>query len=198
MAISRYEGEQFFAVRLPVAWSGTPPRCHTATMTIIRNCGAGDYAKVLEIYNHYVEHSHTTFDLHRFSVGERVPWFSQFAETGAHQLLVADRDGEVAGYCSSTQFRHKPAYDVSVETTVYVSPAALHEGIGKKLYDELLDRLKAAGIHSAFAGIALPNDASIALHKMFGFTEAGTWQEVGYKFDRFVDVAWFEKRLADA
>ena len=96
-------------------------------MTIVRNCGAGDYAKVLEIYNHYVEHSHATFDLHRFSVGERVPWFSQFAETGPHQLLVADRDREVAGYCSSTPFRNKPAYDVSVETTVYVSPAALHE-----------------------------------------------------------------------
>lgn len=65
------------------------------------------------------------------------------------------------------------------------------------LYGELIERLRIAKVHSAFAGIALPNDASIALHKSFGFTEAGTWREVGYKFDRFIDVAWFETRLAD-
>lgn len=167
-----------------------------ATATI-RNCGAGDYASIVDIYNHYIETSHVTFDTRPFTVGERVRWFSQFADDGPYQVLVAELDGRVAGYCASTQFRSKPAYDVSVETTVYISSESTGAGIGKALYGELLPRLRRNGVHGAFAGIALPNDASIRLHTELGFSPVGTYREVGRKFGRYVDVSWYQKILEE-
>ena len=147
------------------------------------------------IYNHFIANSPATFDLHPYSVGERVPWFSQFAEDGPHQLLVADREGDVAGFAASTRLKERPGYNTSVETTVYVAAGNEGQGIGSALYDELLKRVQAAGIHAAFAGIALPNEASVKLHEKYGFKHAGTLAEVGYKFDRFIDVAWFQKHF---
>ncbi len=159
------------------------------------DCGPGDYDAVVQIYNHYVETSHATFDLASFSVGDRVPWFGQFSESGPHRLLVARVDDSVVGFCCSTHFKSRPAYDASVETTVYVSADALGEGVGHALYDELLPQLSASGMHRAYASIALPNDASIHLHESFGFESVGVCNEVGYKFDKYWDVAIYEKRL---
>lgn len=164
-------------------------------MIEIRNCGPGDYAGVVGIYNHYVEHSHATFDVAPYSVGERVPWFAQFDDAGPHQLLVAVRDGAVAGWCCSTPFGSRPGYDVSVETTIYVVPDACGGGIGKSLYGDLLSRLEETGLHGAYAAIALPNEASVRLHERVGFRKIGVYEEVGRKFERFIDVAWFGRRL---
>lgn len=164
-------------------------------MIEIRNCAPGDYAGVVDIYNHYVENSHATFDISPYSVGERVPWFAQFAETGPHQLLVATRDAGVAGWCCSAPFGTRPGYDVSVETTIYVAPDACGQGIGSSLYGQLLSRLEATGLHGAYAGVALPNDSSVRLHERAGFRKIGVYAEVGRKFERFIDVAWFERRL---
>lgn len=164
-------------------------------MTTIRNCGPGDYDKVVNIYNHYVENSHATFDLVPFSVAERVPWFAQFGESGPHQLLVADRDGEVTGWCASTSYKDRAAYDVSVETTVYLDPEACGHGIGALLYRDLIERLGECDLHGAYAAIALPNDASVRLHESLGFERIGVFAEVGRKFDKYWDVAWFERRL---
>ena len=159
------------------------------------NCGPGDYDTVVQIYNHYVETSHTTFDIAGFSLGDRVPWFSQFAEDGPYRLLVAREDDAVVGYCCSTRYKDRRAYDESVETTLYVSPNALRRGVGKALYDDLLPRLIEAGMHRAYAAIALPNDASIRLHESFGYEQVGVCHEVGNKFDTYWDVAIYEKRL---
>ncbi len=161
----------------------------------VHNCGPGEYAAVVGIYNHYIEHSAATFDMTPFSVGERVPWFAQFADTGPYQLLVAQVDNTVAGYCYSARFKTKPAYDVSVETTVYVAADAVGEGIGEALYAELFERLSTCGLHGAYAGITLPNDASVRLHEKFGFRRIGVETEVGYKFDQYWSVARYERRL---
>lgn len=161
----------------------------------IHNCGPGEYAAVVGIYNHYIQHTAATFDVAPFSVGERVPWFAQFAETGPYQLLVAQVDDAVAAYCYSCRFKSKPAYDVSVETTVYVAADALGKGLGESLYAELFERLSACGLHGAYAGITLPNEASIRLHEKFGFRKIGVETEVGYKFDQYWSVARYERRL---
>lgn len=161
----------------------------------IRNCGPGDYDAVVTIYNHYIQNSHATFDLTPYSVGERVPWFASFSEEGPYQLLIADVDGRVAGYCYSRKFNPRPAYDISVETTVYVAPDATGQRIGTALYKELFQRLGGCDLHGAYAGIALPNDASIRLHEQFGFRRIGVETEVGYKFDKYWDVARYERRL---
>ncbi|MDX1508792.1 MAG: GNAT family N-acetyltransferase, partial [Woeseiaceae bacterium] len=120
-------------------------------------------------------------------------WFDAYSADGPYRLLVADTGDAVIGYASSSRFKTRDAYRTSVETTIYVHPDATGTGIGNRLYGELLARLRADDrLHRAYAGIALPNDASIALHESLGFHLAGTYREVGYKFDRYWDVAWYE------
>jgi phosphinothricin acetyltransferase len=162
---------------------------------LVRHCGPGDYAGVVKIYNHYIEHSCATFDVAPYSVGARVPWFAQFAETGPHQLLVAVSCDKVVGFCCSSRFKSRPAYAVSVETTAYVAPDAVGRGIGETLYKALFAGLDRCDLHGAYAGITLPNDASVKLHQKLGFRQIGVFEEVGRKFDKYWSVAWFEKRI---
>jgi phosphinothricin acetyltransferase len=161
----------------------------------IRHCAPGDYGAVVAIYNYYIENSHTTFDTRPYSIGERAPWFSQFNESGPYQLLVATQDDAILGYCCSTQFNKRPAYDVSVETSVYLDTAATGKGIGKRLYEQLLRNLSGIGLHGAYAGISLPNDASVKLHELLGFRRVGVYKEVGWKFNKYWSVAWYELRI---
>jgi phosphinothricin acetyltransferase len=162
---------------------------------LVRHCAPGDYDAIVRVYNHYIEQSPATFDVVPYSVGARAPWFAQFAEDGPCQLLVAVTNDDVLGYCCSTQFRTRPAYDVSVETTAYVDAGAIGQGIGKKMYAMLLANLDGTGVHGAYAGITLPNDASVKLHESLGFMKIGVFDEVGRKFDKYWSVAWFQKRL---
>ena len=165
-------------------------------MTVdVDNAGPGDYARIVDIYNHYVLNSPATFDTQPFSLGERAPWFAQFAATGPYQLLVARKGDDVLGYAYAWRFNPRPAYDISVETTVYVAPDALSAGVGSALYTELFRRLADCDLHGAYAGITLPNDASVRLHERFGFHEIGIETEVGYKFDRYWSVGRYERRL---
>ena len=152
-----------------------------------------DLDALTRIYNYYVENTHITFDLLPYSVGARREWFGHYGVTGRHRLLVAEADGAVLGYATSGRFRDKAAYDPSVETTVYCAPEAVGRGAGTALYDALFTELAAEDVHRAVAGVALPNDASLALHLRFGFTEVGTFREVGRKFDKWWDVTWLER-----
>ncbi len=120
---------------------------------------------------------------------------AQFANAGPHRLLVAEQEGIVVGYAGAHQFRTKRAYDTTVETTVYCAPDATGLGIGTLLYSALFEALRAQDLRVAVAGITLPNDVSVALHKRFGFSLAGVTHDVGRKFGRYWDVAWYEKRL---
>jgi phosphinothricin acetyltransferase len=162
---------------------------------LVRHCGPGDYDGVVQIYNHYIAHSPATFDIVAYSLGARAPWFAQFAETGPYQLLVAISCDKVVAYCCSSRFKSRPAYEVSIETTAYVAPGHLRQGIGEKMYRALFASLPGNDLHGAYAGITLPNDASVALHEKLGFREIGVFEEVGRKFDRYWSVAWFEKRI---
>jgi len=114
----------------------------------------------------------------------------------SHAWLVAvDREGAVAGYAYGSQHRTRAAYATSVDVAIYVDPAAARQGIGKALYAALFPRLRARGAHAAFAGIALPNEASIALHESCGFTPVGIYREVGWKLDAWRDVSWWQRML---
>ena len=163
----------------------------------IRHCAPGDYDAVVDIYNHYIKNSHATFDTSPYSIGERAPWFSQFNESGPNQLLVAEMNGTTLGFCCSTPFNLRAAYDISVETTVYLAAEAIGQGIGKRLYEVLLQNLSGIGLHGAYAGIALPNDASVNLHAALGFRKVGVYEEVGYKFGKYWSVAWYELRIQE-
>lgn len=110
-------------------------------------------------------------------------------------LLVAESDRKVVGFATSSVFRERAAYAHSVETSVYCDRESLGRGVGSALYRDLLDALSREDVHRAFAGIALPNDASRALHLRCGFEEVGTYHEVGRKHVRWVDVRWYERAL---
>ena len=162
---------------------------------VIRPGAEADLPPIVDIYNYYVRESAITFDVEPYTVEARRPWFAMFAETGRYRLLVAEQAGQVVGYANSAPLRPKPAYDVSVETSVYILHTVRGNGIGRQLYAALFDALKDEDLHRAYAGITLPNDASIALHESFGFECAGVWREVGRKADAYYDVAWYEKSL---
>lgn len=164
-------------------------------MRVIRNALPGDLAALTALYNHYVVHTPITFDVVTLQPEQRRPWFDDHARGGRHRLLVAEEGGAVVGYATSSRWRPKPAYDTTVESSVYVRHDAVGRGIGRLLYSTLFDLLANENVHTIVAGVALPNDASIALHERFGFQQVGVFREVGQKFDRFWDVAWLQRRL---
>ena len=161
----------------------------------VRPATADDLSTVNDIYNQYVVEAHYTFDVEPMTMEARRDWFTHYGETGRHRLLVAVSEGRVVGYACSSRFRPKPAYDTSVETSVYLAPDAVGRGAGARLYEKLFRALEGEDVHRAYAGIALPNPASVGLHERFGFKRVGHFTEQGRKFGRYWDVAWYEKPL---
>lgn len=159
----------------------------------IRPAERGDLARLTEIYNHYVLSTPVTFDVEPYTVERRQSWFDQFAESGRYRLQVAEANGFVIGYAGTTRFRPKAAYETTVETTVYCAPDAVGKGVGSRLYAELFAVLKGEDIHRFVAGYALPNAASEALHRRFGFQKVGVFTENGRKFGTYWDVCWVER-----
>jgi len=154
-----------------------------------------DLPRLTEIYNHYVVHSPATFDLEPKTVAQRAEWFAQFAQTGRYRLVVAEEACLVVGYTGTTRFRVKPAYDRTVETTIYCAPESVGRGIGAQLYAALFDALAQEDVHRIVAGFVPPNPASEKLHQRFGFKTVGVFTEQGYKFGRYWDVCWMERAL---
>lgn len=161
----------------------------------VRTGRRSDLPGLTELYNHYVSETSATFDLEPWTVEQRASWFDHYAETGRHRLLVAVDGDRVLGYATSSSFRDKAAYRPSVETTIYLDPDATGRGVGSMLYQELFAQLQSEQVHRAYAGVALPNPASIALHRRFGFEDVGTFGEVGRKHGRWWDVHWMQRPL---
>jgi L-amino acid N-acyltransferase YncA len=109
--------------------------------------------------------------------------------------LIAAEGGRTVGYAYASPWKARAAYRFSAETTVYVAEGITRRGIGSQLYEKLLSILVERGIHSAIGGIALQNDASVALHEKFGFVKVAHFQQVGFKFGRWVDVGYWQRRL---
>jgi phosphinothricin acetyltransferase len=155
-----------------------------------------DLPSLVNIYNHYVAHSDAIFDESPVTVAEREAWFQMYAETGPHQLLVAEDRRAVLGCVYSSPYRSHPAFRDTVETGIYLHPAATGRGLGRRLYDELFQRLAATNAHLAVAAVALPNPASVALHLSRGFTEVGTFTEYAVKRGRRISSTWFQRPIA--
>ncbi|MEV0776690.1 N-acetyltransferase family protein [Streptomyces sp. NPDC050433] len=166
----------------------------------VRSGTEDDLAALTDIYNHYILETPITFDTATFTPEQRRPWLRSYREDGPHRLKVAQdvRSDLILGYATSSPFRPKPAYSTSVEVTVYCVPEAAGRGIGTLLYEELFKALEGEDVHRAYAGIAQPNAGSERLHERFGFRHIGTYGEVGRKFGRYWDVAWYEKKLNEA
>lgn len=156
-----------------------------------------DLRDLCAIYNHYVVESHVTFDTEPQSVEQRRAWLDGFSSSGPYRLFVAELAGRAVGYAASGRHRPRPGYRTSVETSVYVAPTELGLGIGHALCELLLETLDAEPeLHRAYAGIALPNPSSVALHEALGFEHVGTFREVGFKLGRYWDVGFWERKLS--
>ena len=159
----------------------------------IRSATQADLLSLSQIYAREALEGHATFDL------EPRPmelWREKLAADGpGEHFLVAEHHGSVIGYASSAPYRPKPAYLHTRETGVYVAPGHQGLGTGRALYDALLALLATDGVHLVVAGVALPNPASLALHRACGFEEVGTMRGAGRKFDRWIDLTWLQKVL---
>ncbi len=159
----------------------------------VRPATAADVDAVAAIYAHEVHTGVSTFDTVE---PPRSRWEDKVAsvESGDH-VLVAEHDGAVVGFASSSSYRPRPGYRLTRETSVYLAPGSQGQGLGRALYVDLLERVRGDGIHTVLAGVALPNPASVRLHAAVGFVHLGTMREVGRKLDRWIDVAWYQQVL---
>jgi phosphinothricin acetyltransferase len=160
----------------------------------IRSAMPKDAGPIAEIYNHHVANTIVTFDEDPVSSSEMARRLDE-AQSGGWPWLVACEGESVVGYAYGAAWRPRPGYRFSAEVTVYVAPGQEGRGIGSRLYHELIPRLQSHGAHSLMGGIALPNDASVALHEKFGFKKVAHFEDAGIKFDRWIDVGYWQRLL---
>jgi L-amino acid N-acyltransferase YncA len=161
-------------------------------MTVaVRSAMASDAQAIARIYNYYIANTVITFEEEPVlptTMATRVADIQ-----GAHlPWLVAELEGAVVGYAYASQWKVRSAYRFSVETTIYLERGHEGRGLGTRLYTELLALLRARGVHVAIGGAALPNEASVALHEKLGFERVAMFRQVGFKHDRWVDVAYWQ------
>ena len=159
----------------------------------IRPAAVTDAAAMHAIYAPIVETTAISFE-------DVPPTVSEMAEriettVQSYPYLVAENAGGVVGFAYASPHRARAAYRWSADVTIYVGEHARGHGVGRALYEKLLPALAESGFHAAFAGIALPNPGSIALHEAMGFTLIGVYREVGFKLGRWHDVGWWQRLL---
>ncbi|MEZ9348739.1 N-acetyltransferase family protein [Vibrio splendidus] len=154
-----------------------------------------DVKGITDIFNYYIEHTNARFEEAPFTLESRQKWFSQFSVDSKHQLYVAVENGELLGFACSQPYRDIYAFSDTVETTVYLASEAQRKGLGSKLYSQLFSSITDLGVHRVLSGVALPNEASIALHKNFGFREIGVFNEYAKKNGQYISSMWLEKEL---
>ena len=152
-----------------------------------------DAAACAAIYAPYVATGATSFEESPPTAVELAARIERVSAT--HPWVVSERGGEVAGFAYATTHRTRPAYRWTAETSVYVGPAHQGRGVGRELYETLLELLRRQRLQVACAGITLPNDASVALHETLGFERIGVYRRVGYKAGAWRDVGWWQLLL---
>ena len=172
------------------------PKPETPFEFTIRDAVAADLPSVREIYNHYVRNSSVTFDEKPMSLAELHKKFGKTTEKRMPFLVAENPAGQLLGFAYVYPWKEKAAYRFTVENSIYLGPAATGKGLGKALLGELIAKSKAAGLKEMLAVIADKNaDASIEMHKKFGFKEIGHMGKVGFKFDRWLGTVLMQKSL---
>lgn len=161
---------------------------------MIRPANPDDAQAICAIYNHYIQHSIITFETDAVSGDDMRQRIN--SKSLKHPWLVYEKDQAVVGYAYASPWQSRCAYRFSVETTIYVSEQHRGAGIGTTLYQALIAELNKNDYHSLLAAIALPNQDSVALHEKLGFEKVGQFKQVGYKFDTWIDVGYWELILS--
>jgi L-amino acid N-acyltransferase YncA len=168
-------------------------RC-VETRLKLRDALPADASALAAIYNHYVTGTTITFEEEAVGAADMARRIADVQSAALPWLVAADGDG-IIGYAYATKWRVRHAYRFSVESTVYLAPGRSGQGAGTALYEAMLDRLREAGYHLVIGGIALPNEASVALHEKLGFEKVAQFGEVGFKFGRWIDVGYWQRKL---
>ncbi|MDA7778105.1 GNAT family N-acetyltransferase [Flavobacteriaceae bacterium] len=159
---------------------------------MIRKATIEDAATIASIYNYFILNSTVTFEetvvdekiiVDRMNTNEKLNWW------------VYEKENQILGYAYATYWKPRTAYRFTLETSVYVSSNHHNKGIGKQIYTKLILELKALGFHTLLAGISLPNKVSIRFHENLGFRKVGQLEKVGFKFNRWIDVGYWELNL---
>jgi phosphinothricin acetyltransferase len=160
---------------------------------MIRPALPTDAPAIAAIYNHYVDRTPVTFEEAPVAAAEMA---NRMTEVLAMlPWLVFERDGRVVGYAYASRWRTRSAYRFAVESTIYLEAASTGMGIGAQLYGRLLAELQERSIHTVIGGITLPNAASVALHESLGFKKVAHFEQVGWKFERWLDVGYWQRIL---
>jgi len=157
---------------------------------MIRSATPADAEAIRDIYNYYIQYSISTFELEPLSKDEVVRRIERV--TQKFPWIVFEDKSNIAGYAYADEWKTRKAYAFSVESTVYLKKAYFGRGIGSELYLFLIKELRKRNIHAVIAGISLPNKASVSLHEKLGFKKIARFREVGYKFNKWIDVGYWE------
>jgi phosphinothricin acetyltransferase len=162
---------------------------------VVGGATESDLPAIVDILNYAIVNSNATLTTQPTSLAERRDWLKRFSPTGPHRLLVARRGGQVLGYAASQPYRDHEGFRETVEVSIALGARSRGQGIGTALYRALLECLADEPVHVALAGIVLPNDASIALHRKLGFTEVGIFHECAIKNGQYLSSIWMERRF---
>ncbi len=157
----------------------------------IRRAENRDIGEILDIVNYEILNSTVLYDYKERTYDQQLRWFEQ-KEADAMPVIVAERNNEVVGFGTYDIFRPWAAYRFSVEHSVYVNNNSRGAGIGKLILSELIESAREDGYHTMIAGVDGSNGRSIEFHKRFGFKEIGTFKEVGFKFDKWLDLTFLQ------
>lgn len=163
----------------------------------IRHAESNDLPAILDIYNDAVINTTASWDLEPSTLAQRALWFEQHQQLGYPVLVAVDETDRIVGWGSLSKFREKIGYQFTVEHSVYVADGYRGQGIGRVIVQALIDEAQRLGKHVIIGGIETSNAASLRLHQSLGFVEVARFKEVGYKFDRWLDIAFLQKMLAE-
>lgn len=161
----------------------------------VRPATHDDLPAVLEIYNEAILNTTATYDYEPHTLAERTAWFEERQREGYPVLAAEDEEGGLVGWASLGRFRERYGYRFTVEDSIYVAAERRGQGIGKRLLAALIEAAREKGYHAIIAGIDAEMEVSVRLHAAFGFEKVGHVKEVGYKFDRWLDVIFMELLL---
>lgn len=162
-------------------------------LLLIRPAEISDLDKITEIYNDAVLNTSATFDTESRTREKAEEWFKEHDEK--HQVITAEMHGVVCGWASLSQWSDRPAYEGTVEGSIYVKQEYRRQGIGRKLLYQLIRNAEYCNMHTIIARISEGNETSIKMHREYGFKEIGVMKEAGWKFGRYIDVTLMQRMI---
>lgn len=162
----------------------------------VRPATHDDLPAILEIYNDAVLNTTATYDYEPRTLEHRLAWFEEHARVNFPIFVAVDAMGRIVGWSSLSRYHDRKGFQFTSENSIYVAADQRGQGIGKLLLPPLIEAARALGLHVIIAAIDASNPASLRLHAQFGFVEVGHFQEVGFKFGRWLDVVYMQLKLS--